>query len=364
MKIAIPAAAALALATAGCYYGGDAAITFSWSLSRNGTPLTCEAAGAATLDLVASQRGFDRVYHEVIPCDLLGVTFDGFRPGMYDVAINLVDANGNALNEPFALPVAMYGDQLTDLGNLEFAFDSGRFAASWVITINGADATCEDVGATIFQITSRLGGQEYVDTFECGRMAALTEDLPPGSLVVGIALLDEDGATLNAAPFVQEVTLGAGETKNLGEFEFAFNYRKAFFRAHMGTAATLGGNCQSTDPDGGAGVVQQEIRVTRPGSAQCVAYDVGGLLDESGEAKTTPTCSPYGCQNESLQQHLANLQSGDYVIQVLGYKAGSNGSKNVCYVSSGIPFTMGTSDIDLGTITALPDDSANPGRCN
>jgi hypothetical protein len=270
MKIAIPAAAALALATAGCYYGGDAAITFSWSLSRNGTPLTCEAAGAATLDLVASQRGFDRVYHEVIPCDLLGVTFDGFRPGMYDVAINLVDANGNALNEPFALPVAMYGDQLTDLGNLEFAFDSGRFAASWVITINGADATCEDVGATIFQITSRLGGQEYVDTFECGRMAALTEDLPPGSLVVGIALLDEDGATLNAAPFVQEVTLGAGETKNLGEFEFAFNYRKAFFRAHMGTAATLGGNCQSTDPDGGAGVVQQEIRVTRPGSAQCV----------------------------------------------------------------------------------------------
>ena len=361
MKHFLPAAAALALA--GCYWGGDAAMTFSWSLSRNGAPLTCEAAGAVTLEIAAKQRGNDRVYHETIPCNLAGVTFEGFRPGVYDVDVKMLDANGQALSDPFGLEVTMYSGDLIDLGNFEFAFDQGRFAASWLITINGGDASCEDVGAESFQITTQRGGQQYIDTFLCADAAAVTDDLPAGTLVVGIALLDEAGAPLNAAAFSQEVLLAPGETKNLGEFEFAFTYRKAFFRVHMGTAAVLGGNCQSPNPDGGAGVVQQMVTVTRPGSAQCVAYDVGGLIDASGEQKTTPACSPYGCQDESLQQHLAQLQAGEYVIQVLGYKAGANNTKNVCYVSSGIPFTMGTSDIDLGTIAALPDDTRNPGKC-
>jgi hypothetical protein len=95
-----------------------------------------------------------------------------------------------------------------------------------------------------------------------------------------------------------------------------------------------------------------------------VAYTVAGIFDASGERKTTPACEPFRCQDEPTQMHLADLQNGDYTIEVVGYKAGRAGALNACYRSSGIPFTMNGADIDLGTIVALPDDSANPGRCN
>src|SRR5687768_16786039 len=124
MTYHLPAACALAFATAGCFAGSDAALTMSWSLTRNGAAVICEAAGAASFAITADRRGRELHYEETVPCAEQAVTFEGFRPGLYDVTVRMVDAQGNALNEPFGLEVELLSDDWVDLGNFEFAFDT------------------------------------------------------------------------------------------------------------------------------------------------------------------------------------------------------------------------------------------------
>jgi hypothetical protein len=94
-----------------------------------------------------------------------------------------------------------------------------------VITKNGAAATCADVGATTFEIRSQAAqgaGEEYLDRYDCAAMTALTDPLPEGTYIVAVRLLDSSGFVLNTVPVGSTLPLAAGQTVNVGDFEFAF----------------------------------------------------------------------------------------------------------------------------------------------
>ncbi len=219
----LPAALALATASAGCFAAGEGDITASWTITSDGAPSTCQAVGATDVELHATRQKDNLEYTQKVACDLGAVTFQGFKPGLYTAEVRLLDGNGNVLSDPMTITVHIGGGDLIDLGTFEFAFGSqGRFSATWAITMNGAVSTCAAVGATTFQIVSQSGGQTYTDKFDCTAGSALTEPLPAGSWAVSVSLLDAKGVVLNSVPVNLTLDLAAGETKSLGEFEFAF----------------------------------------------------------------------------------------------------------------------------------------------
>jgi hypothetical protein len=356
----------LCLASTGCHMSASGDLHASWSVTQGTAASSCEAVGGDTVEIVASNAHGTRVYQEFFDCiDLDAILFD-MRPGTYDVTVTLFDAGGVAMGE-HTVPVKVRSDEVVEAGNFEFNFPAaepageGRFAASWVVTVNGQDATCEDVGATIVEIVSegpQGAAQQYIDRYDCTAMGATTDPLPTGTYVVSVRLLDEAGTTLNRVPVGGTLPLAVGQTVNIGDFEFQFTYRKAVFAVHMGGEDVLGGNCASTHPDGGAGVVLQEVTITQPGVSQCLLLDVTGRFGGSNEENSTPSCTAYPCQAESVVHAVQKLQNGDYFIQIRGYR-GTAAQPKLCYESSNIPFKIEGQDVDLGVLSVPPTGTCN-----
>lgn len=363
-------AVALFLSACSVPDGGD--LHASWSITQGTAASTCAAIGGDTIEILATSYSGRRTYQEFYDCDDLHATVPDLRPGSYELEITLYDAAGHPLSQPFSLPVEVRSNEVAEAGNFEFNFPApgpgptGRFTASWVVTVNGADATCADVDGSVVQIVTQGPAGQQVFAFDCNAMTATTDALPAGSYVVSIRLLDAAGKMLSGSGdgASSTVPLAGGETVSIGDFEFQFSYRKARFAIHMGGADVAGGNCTSMRPDGGAGVVREEIVLTRtgPGNGQCLLATVSGIYDASGEQKTTPTCSPYDCQQETVVHALNDLENGQYWIQVRGYISTPSGQAP-CYLSSNIPFTVNNGDVDLGVIQAPFNDSLDPQRC-
>ena len=125
------------------------------------------------------------------------------------------------------------------------------------------------------------------------------------------------------------------------------------FRVHMGSAAVTGGNCNPTNPNNGAGVALEEIGLFTA-SMQRVSADITGVTDENDDEVTERTGTPFLCQEATTVHIIRDLDDGQYLIGVFGYKgATSSTSAPVCYVSTEMAFTIRDgNDVDLGTIFA------------
>lgn len=364
------AALSLALGASGCFWYETGAVSASWSITVGGDAATCQEIGADTVEIVSRRLGSGTVYHDFYNCvDGSGVTAD-VRTGRYEITLRLFDLDGHQLNDDFPVQIEVFSDEITNAGSFEFAFDDdgggggpivgkGKLKADWVVTVNGEETSCEDVGAATFEIIANentSSGFQRTFSFPCSAFTGTSEEVPAGTYVVSVRLLDGNRAMLSSVPVNATVPVAANETKDVGDFEFAFTFRAASFRVKMGSTAMTGGNCTGT-PNQGAGVIEQEIQLTSNTTQQCLSLAVSGVRDLQDQPSSTLTCTPYLCQAETTNQVLRRLNRGSYSIRVLGYKSGGGTSKAVCYVSGKIPFSVGDTDVDLGTITAAFDTS-------
>jgi hypothetical protein len=126
-----------------------------------------------------------------------------------------------------------------------------------------------------------------------------------------------------------------------------------------------GGNCYPTNPNNGAGVALQEIRITS--GSQCMAYSITGITDMNNAQTTAQTCQRFLCQLQTTVHTVNGLADGNYLIQVLGYK-GATSAQNapLCYISDAMPFAVsGGNTVNIGQIFAPFDDSMDPQNlCN
>jgi hypothetical protein len=86
----------------------------SWTISRQGATVTCDQAGAATLEIDVGDQKFP------LTCsDGKGIT-PPVTPGIYPVTFRLLDAQGNALSVTQTMSVAVPAGKLVDLGTIPF----------------------------------------------------------------------------------------------------------------------------------------------------------------------------------------------------------------------------------------------------
>jgi hypothetical protein len=210
----------------------------------------------------------------------------------------------------------------------------GEFRASWDIIINGAEGDCVDVGADKFVIdaTNVDTGEVFTDRFDCELFSGATFAVPPGDYDIEISLIDDHGIKLNEVDFILQKTLFDGESLNLGNFDFTFTFRQVRFFAQMGIGTN--GNCVTIGA-GGAGVDQEEIRLSDNPPTQCLS----GFSITTSQGDGT-TCSRMSCKDEDAQIVVNGLRDGSYTMQVLGYIGGST-----CYISNAQAFTVNGQDI-------------------
>jgi hypothetical protein len=221
----------VALGAAGCFVEEDGALYATWSVTEGSLASTCAAVGGDTVEIVSTRLWDGTTLIDKFDCVDLGGTTSGMRPGLYDVSVRLLDASGFQLNDDITVEVRVHSGAALNLGYFNFAFASGggplpggkgRFTATWAVSINGNAASCGDVGAQTFEIVAQAGGAQKTFDFACTAGTATTELLDAGTYVVNVRLLDGTGAMLNDVPVGATVPLAANETKNIGDFEFAF----------------------------------------------------------------------------------------------------------------------------------------------
>jgi hypothetical protein len=119
-------ATGLILATSGCFVADSGDLHASWSITQGAVAGTCAAIGGDTVEIFATRRTGDRIYQELFDCVDRAATITDVRPGPYDVEVTLYDAFGNALSQPFSIPVTVRSDEVVELGNFEFNFPPAR----------------------------------------------------------------------------------------------------------------------------------------------------------------------------------------------------------------------------------------------
>jgi hypothetical protein len=242
------------------------------------------------------------------------------------------------------------------LGSLVGCSSDGRLSLTWTITIDGANADCAAVGASQVEVISTLQGTSAgtSDLFTCSRFSGTTGPLSPGDYTVVVKLEDAGGGVISSVPPVN-ATVFSGDTTNAGHFVFPFVNPKATFTVHMGSAIVTGGNCNPTNPGNGAGVALEQIDIRK--GTQCIAATISNITNENNQAITKPTCAPFICQENATQHVVTGLAPGNYTISVYGFKGATGPTPALCYISSAMPFTIGSSDVNIGQIFAPFDDS-------
>jgi hypothetical protein len=161
-----------------------------------------------------------------------------------------------------------------------------------------------------------------------------------------VALVDGAGNELSFTQ-VDDVAVADRQTVELGRLELPFVFRQARFRVAMG--APVVGPCS-----------EEEVRVTRVEGAQCLPFRVTGVFDDDGEPLAALACSRFPCQHAATDHILDNLPDGQYVLQVLGYQAVSDGGTALCYQTEPLAFAVSGGDAELGTLAAPLDPTLDP----
>jgi hypothetical protein len=122
-------------------------------------------------------------------------------PGTYDVRVEATTAEEDVV---FTSEAEM-GQEVADLDDVSLDFDfpegQGFFWVDWAITMDGSDATCEDVGATDIEIQEDLtaDGTSTTDVIPCVNAGWQTRALDFGAYDVTVRLLDDTGTPLEGA---------------------------------------------------------------------------------------------------------------------------------------------------------------------
>lgn len=151
---------------------------------------------------------------------------DTLDVGVYDLSLELVDADGILVAQSDILEA-----QTLSLGvDVEIAFtfsvDHGRFALKWLITENGVETTCDDIGADDVELALTVAGTTFAEEFPfpCADGFGVTDPLPIEFDYVGsVSLLDtavDPPDPLATAP-AENLSLDYGNHfKELPEIEF------------------------------------------------------------------------------------------------------------------------------------------------
>jgi len=94
--------------------GPGQGLGLSWTISRQGASITCDQAGAATLEIDVGDQKFP------FTCSDGSATSPPVAPGTYPVTLRLLDAQGTALSVTQTMPVAIPAGKLVALGSVPF----------------------------------------------------------------------------------------------------------------------------------------------------------------------------------------------------------------------------------------------------
>ena len=262
---------------------------------------------------------------------------------------------------------------LASMGLAGCVVESGTMLADWTI-VAPQGATCDQVNATHVEIlTTRMGSTiGLADITRCAGQnsgTAETSELDLGDYTVQVSLInagadinsDLDDIVIDTFPPETAQLLEDGQVAMLGQYNFeaaAPATYKVQFRVDYGT---VGANCDSTMMMGAA-VVQQETLLM--GGAQCLPLSIsfGGNSNQCGTTGTAActTCgSPALCQEKTVTQVIDGLMPGNYTLEINGLK-GITDPPATCYESTVVPFTVGSTDVDLGTIAAPFNGMSGP----
>lgn len=134
-------------------------------------------------------------------------------PGTYDVRVEATTAEGDVVFGS----AAVMDQEVADLDDVSLAFDfptgQGFFWVDWAVTMGGADATCEDVGASDIEIESSLAdsGTSTTDVVPCVNAGWQTRPLDLGAYEVTVRILDDTGGVLGMTdtPLSEELSADA-----------------------------------------------------------------------------------------------------------------------------------------------------------
>ena len=105
-------------------------------------------------------------------------------------------------------------------GTVNVGSNDASIRLSWRIDVNGAPATCAQVGASYVRVlVSGIGTAEEFD-FDCDKNSAEFV-ISAGDYTVEIALIDSAGFTLGSVP-PQNVETFIGQVTDIGLYDFAF----------------------------------------------------------------------------------------------------------------------------------------------
>lgn len=342
--------AALALLTvviAACGAGDDGTFKLTWRVTEGGAASSCQAIGGTTIKVTSTRKSTSTHFVDLFACAKGSGTTGELHPGSYTVSIELLDAMGKALSQPFSLDRRILSGEESPLGDFDFDFPAtAALSATWRVLVNEAPANCPDVGAVsvILDSTPVAGGTTIRDTFPCASGAGVTDALPAGMYKVKVTLVDAQDQPLSTVEVT--VTVTGHETRSIGHVEFPLEYHQASFKAHFGAAG--GSNCGRADV--------QEVRVSDMARQQCLSLPITGLVNTASEPISGMTCARTLCQAESVGLALQRLAPGTYGVQLLGYQ-GTGAQPALCYISDILDVTVAHADVSLGTLVAEFDDS-------
>lgn len=238
------------------------------------------------------------------------------------------------------------------LGGCFVSDPEGTFSLTWSISVDGFAGTCAEVGGDVVQViaTNNNSGDGFSDTFRCNAFAGTTAPMPTGDYTVVIKLLDNSNHQLNSVNLVMQHQLFDGDNVGLGNFQFAFVFPKVRFTVAMGNNPN--GNC--SEAPGAANAAFEEIRVSDTSASACIPFDIIGVTDAQNHLVTEETCSPFLCQFRNTVHAIAGVDPGNYLMQVIGTQLGGGTVPFDCYISDPVQFTLGGSDVNLGSIVARP----------
>jgi hypothetical protein len=179
---------------------GDSALRVHWELAYlDGTLTHCEDADTPTVTVRATMRSGAR-FVESFPCEI-GVGVAVVPPGLYDVAIDLVDSLGRPVSTLYQTDLRVFDGLVTEPDEVAL-FPVQTWDLVWTIGVlqrggRVTPATCRDVGAATVQFSARLDGEapEIVE-LPCESYSAVSPAIRPGDYEVRMLLLDRLGRPL------------------------------------------------------------------------------------------------------------------------------------------------------------------------
>lgn len=108
-------------------------------------------------------------------------------------------------------------------GTLSVGSNDATVRLSWAIILNGEPGTCEVVGASHVRVLLHGLGTTTAVEFACDQQAA-EFIIDAGTYTFEVELVDAAGTVLGLVPVFSSVDVFIGQTYDLGNFQFAFQF--------------------------------------------------------------------------------------------------------------------------------------------